>query len=267
MRNANRDYFITLNAKNSTVTAGNLSFYITDKNTSNIFCQLIFNESNNQLINSYAPTENAEDYIITLRIVKPNNEPKEIRFSILSAPNFVYYVDLTDDYKDIIGTYECECFIDSMINGRLERNTTNSFTYTVKESIMSELDGLLEDLPSYPLVDTLATKEYVDAAVAAGVGGGGASYDDSELRTLIAGKADTDHTHTEYLTAVPDEYITETELTAKNYATKSQIPTSLPANGGNANTVDNIHIWTGTQTQFDAITTKDTSTVYIVKEG
>lgn len=431
MRNANRDYFITLNAKNSTVTAGNLSFYITDKNTSNIFCQLIFNESNNQLINSYAPTENAEDYIITLRIVKPNNEPKEIRFSILSAPNFVYYVDLTDDYKDIIGTYECECFVDSMINGRLERSTTNSFTYTVTKSIMSELDGLLEDLPSYPLIDNLATRDYVDKAVANGVdltsfvtrtefndalanieflptigdgtdwhiftvddapelydektyllnkvriegatsnkdfyneivhiysgpytitgidtsisskmllmvtsnssmicipradgkfditennfvieqrmnealakkadkehthdnyvtntqlsnknyatisyvnsaisgiegGGGGASYDDSELRTLIAGKADTDHTHTEYLTAVPDEYITETELTAKNYATKSQIPTSLPANGGNANTVDNIHIWTGTQTQFDAITTKDTSTVYIVKEG
>lgn len=171
MRNANRDYFITLNAKNSTVTTGNLSFYITDKNTSNIFCQLIFNESNNQLINSYAPNENAEDYIITLRIVKPNNEPKEIRFSILSAPNFVYYVDLTDDYKDIIGTYECECFIDSTINGRLERNTTNSFTYTVKESIMSELDGLLEDLPSFPLIDNLATRDYVDKAVANGVGG------------------------------------------------------------------------------------------------
>ena len=169
MRNANRDYFITLNAKNSTVTAGNLSFYITDKNTSNIFCQLIFNESNNQLINSYAPNENAEDYIITLRIVKPNNEPKEIRFSILSAPNFVYYVDLTDDYKDIIGTYECECFIDSTINGRLERNTTNSFTYTVKESIMSELDGLLEDLPSFPLIDNLATRDYVDKAIANGV--------------------------------------------------------------------------------------------------
>lgn len=169
MRNANRDYFITLNAKNSTVTAGNLSFYITDKNTSNIFCQLIFNESNNQLINSYAPNENAEDYIITLRIVKPNNEPKEIRFSILSAPNFVYYVDLTDDYKDIIGTYECECFIDSTINGRLERNTTNSFTYTVKESIMSELDGLLEDLPSFPLIDNLATRDYVDKAITNGV--------------------------------------------------------------------------------------------------
>lgn len=253
MRNANRDYFITLNAKNSTVTAGNLSFYITDKNTSNIFCQLIFNESNNQLINSYAPNENAEDYIITLRIVKPNNEPKEIRFSILSAPNFVYYVDLTDDYKDIIGTYECECFIDSTINGRLERNTTNSFTYTVKESIMSELDGLLEDLPSYPLIDNLATRDYVDKAVAnLTVSGGGSSYDDTELRNLISGKADINHTHSEYLTAIPDEYITETELTAKSYATKQY--------------VDN-KIWTGTQTEFDAITTKDASTVYIVKEG
>lgn len=49
-----------------------------------------------------------------------------------------------------------------------------------------------------------------------------------------------------YLTAVPSEYVTESELSAKGYATTSQIPTSLPANGGNADTVDGYHIRTGT---------------------
>lgn len=45
-----------------------------------------------------------------------------------------------------------------------------------------------------------------------------------------------------YLTSVPSEYVTESELSAKKYATTSQIPSSLPANGGNADTVDGKHI-------------------------
>lgn len=45
-----------------------------------------------------------------------------------------------------------------------------------------------------------------------------------------------------YITSIPDEYVTEDELLAKGYATTSQIPTSLPANGGNADTVDGYHI-------------------------
>lgn len=47
-----------------------------------------------------------------------------------------------------------------------------------------------------------------------------------------------------YLTAVPSEYVTESELSAKGYVTTSQIPTKLPANGGNADTVDGYHIRT-----------------------
>lgn len=181
MRNTNRDYFITLNAKTGAVTApNNIRFCITDKNTSNIFCQLVFSESNNSIINSYAPNENAEDYTIILRIIKPNNEPKEIQFQILNAASFVYYVDLADDYKDYIGTYTCECFIESTINDRLERLTSNEFTYTVNRSIMSRLDGIIEGDPQYPLfeelvaqlkdiningLDTYATKTYVDGQI------------------------------------------------------------------------------------------------------
>lgn len=45
------------------------------------------------------------------------------------------------------------------------------------------------------------------------------------------------------------------------------VPTSLPANGGNADTIDNYHIWSGTQAQFDAVGAKDSNTIYLVKEG
>ena len=69
-----------------------------------------------------------------------------------------------------------------------------------------------------------------------------------------------------FITTIPSEYITESELTAKNYATTSQIPTSLPANGGNANTVGGYTIWVGTQSQYDAIATKSSTTIYLIKE-
>ena len=33
----------------------------------------------------------------------------------------------------------------------------------------------------------------------------------------------------------------------------------------NADTVDNYHIWSGTQSEYDAITTKDANTIYLIK--
>lgn len=44
------------------------------------------------------------------------------------------------------------------------------------------------------------------------------------------------------------------------------IPNSLPANGGNADTVNNFRLWKGTQAQYDAITTKDSNTIYMITE-
>ena len=113
-----------------------------------------------------------------------------------------------------------------------------------------------------------------------------------------------------FITSIPSEYVTETELEAKGYSTfsgsyndltnkptipsaythpnthpasmitglstvatsgsyndLSNKPTSLPANGGNAETVDGFHIWQGTQAQFNAITSKDANTIYLIKEG
>ena len=41
----------------------------------------------------------------------------------------------------------------------------------------------------------------------------------SSVQTQIDNKADVNHTHEQYLTAIPDEYITETELDGKGYLT------------------------------------------------
>ena len=156
MKNPNKDYIVDVNVKTSTVSASsNLKFAITDINTSNIFFRLVFNESSNSLVNSYAPQESAENYKLTLRIVKPSNQPIDIDATLLDQNSNFFIVDLPDNYKDVIGTYECELFIDTNINGRLERSTTNSFTYEVVKSIYNGLDRFLTDDNDYPIVDTL----------------------------------------------------------------------------------------------------------------
>ena len=50
MANINKDYIITVDVKKASVKYSSaMTFYITDKKTSNIFCQLVINESNNEL--------------------------------------------------------------------------------------------------------------------------------------------------------------------------------------------------------------------------
>ena len=53
-------------------------------------------------------------------------------------------------------------------------------------------------------------------------------------------------------------------ITLPNYPT---IPASLPANGGNADTVNHFHIWQGTQAEYDSISSKNANTIYLIKEG
>ena len=194
MKNINRDYIVTVNAKTSTLSANAMSFYITDILTSNIFFQLIFNESGNTLINSYAPNENTDNYRLTLRVVKPNNEPKELDVVLLDQGTNFFIADLTADFIDILGTYECELFIDTEVNGRAERSTTNSFTYVVKPSIFNNLDDIIEGDPDYPLVDSLATKEYVDQVVSGGIDLSGYPTTE-EMNAALSQKSDITHQH------------------------------------------------------------------------
>lgn len=179
MKNINRDYLVTVNVKTAEVTApSNMSFYITDINTCNIFFKLDFRGPNEDFIISYKdfiPKENAKDYRLTLRILKPDgmrvdNIPVELR----DPDTDFLYVDLKPEQLNILGTYTCELFIDSLVTGedengeeinlRDERSTTNSFTFTVIKSIFSDINEVIEADPDYPLIaDVYATKEYADS--------------------------------------------------------------------------------------------------------
>lgn len=176
MRNINKDYLIQIDVKAATVNVpGDMSFFITDVKTCNIFAQLVINESKSDLVKKYAPIEEAKNYKLTLRIIKPNGEPKDIEFTILNELDAFFYIDLTDEYKDHIGKYRCELFVDCLVNDELERMTTREFTYEILPSIYNDLDEVIEADPDYPLVDRIleqleavdlsnyATNESVDA--------------------------------------------------------------------------------------------------------
>lgn len=179
MANLNKENIITVDVKNATVKIeGSMSFYVTDIKTCNIYCQLTKNEAKSDLVTKYAPIQNAKDYSITLRLIKPNNEPKELEFSMLNETEAFFYVDLTDEYKDHAGTYKCELFVDcitktedkegNILKEELERITTSSFTYTVYKSIWSDLDGILNGGdPGQALIERLATIVYVDDSIKA----------------------------------------------------------------------------------------------------
>lgn len=179
--NLNKENLITVEVNKATVSVkeGSMNFYITDERTCNIYCQLTYNASTNTLIKNHMEVDNAEDFEITMRIIKPNNEPKkDLKFELLDKPSAMFYVSLTDEYKDLIGTYKCELFVDCYANGLRERITTSSFNYKINASIMNNLDNIIIKDPDYPLVDEIlkqletvdlnnyATKKYVEDAIA-----------------------------------------------------------------------------------------------------
>src|SRR5574344_83065 len=108
--NINRDYLIINDVKKSNVKLdnGSIFFYITDKNTQNIFVNLVINISNNELIQKYANIENAEDYTLTMNIVKPDNTYKIVEGKLHDKEKAIFEFNLNEDCCDEIGPYRCE---------------------------------------------------------------------------------------------------------------------------------------------------------------
>ena len=157
--NINRDYLIINDVKKSNVKLdnGSMFFYITDKNTQNIFVNLVINVSNNDLIQKYANIENAEDYTLTMNIVKPDNTYEIIQAELHDKANAIFEFDLPDYCCDKVGSYRCELLTKCYINDREEITTSNKITYKVKSSVLNDLDEITE-APKYPLVIQLFDK-------------------------------------------------------------------------------------------------------------
>ena len=144
MSNTNRDYAIVYDVKNSTLVLSRpLVFYITDKNTSNIFARLVTKTNIGDGVDQYTDIENASNYIVLMRTIKPNDEVINIK-ATQREPGSIFEFDLTEDFKDIPGTYICELMISTIVNGRQELITSDLFTYEVKRSILSKINQIIE---------------------------------------------------------------------------------------------------------------------------
>ena len=160
MANINRDFLIINDVKKSNVKLdnGSIFFYITDKNTQNIFVNLVIDISKNEKIQKFANVENAEDYTLTMNIVKPDNTYKVIEGKLHDKANAIFEFDLKSDCCDKVGTYYCELLTKCNINSREEITTSNKVTYKVKSSVLNNLDNVITEAPEYPLVVQLFDK-------------------------------------------------------------------------------------------------------------
>ena len=216
MKNINRDYLVKVDARTAKITPSpkDLKFFMTDVLTSNIFFLLEFkdyNESNiTDLINDKA-LQSADNYDLILRVVKPNNEPKTIKADQLHQGKNFFVADLTTDFVNMPGIYECELFIETQIEGkdgilRKERSTTDSFEYEVKESIFYDLDDIVDK--KYLSIEDIATVAYVNQLALGGVTLEGYATD-RDLDT----KADKGHIHNDYITQNQlDEALAEVDV-------------------------------------------------------
>ena len=265
MKNVNRDYLVTVDAKTAAIKPPrDMKFFITDILTCNIFFQLVSLDSNIR----YAPVEDINNYTLTLRVVKPNKETKEFtNIRLLNEDSNFLIADLTPDYTDYLGIYECELFIDAVVTTedgtqQQERSTTDSFTYEVIKSVFTAVDEVIEGDPDYPgILDSFATRDYVTNAI---------------KNMDLYGFATRDYVNqvvNDYIDL--SEYVTDKELEdalsnfsgpdvdidLSDYATKDYVDASI------ANAVYQDHtIWVGTQAEYDAIAIKDSNTVYFIEE-
>lgn len=215
VKNINRDYLLTVDVKSSSVSTQNLKFYITDNNTSNIFVQLMINMSTNDLIKNLVILENAANYNLELKIIKPNNEPKRVKGVLLDEANAIFLFDLENDNKDLIGNYTCELSVTCNVADRQEETTSDPFSYEVKKSITNDLDDIIASDEKYPILDDLLNR----------IESGGLDPSLYATKEELAGKANTIHTHTvsniDDMPAIPSK---TSELTNDSgYATETYV--------------------------------------------
>lgn len=154
--NLNRDYLIKINVKEATIDVPKMTFWNTDKKTSNMFVQLVINMSENELIKNYVTIENATDYKIKLNVIKPKtNQYRTFEAKLLNEEKALFEIDLTSEFTDQVGDYSFEFEVSSKVDSNDESITTSSSSYTVNGSILTNLNEETSSSPDLPILKQL----------------------------------------------------------------------------------------------------------------
>lgn len=154
--NLNRDYLIKINVKEATIDTPKMTFWNTDKKTSNMFVQLVINMSTNELISQYVTVQNATDYKITLNVIKPKTKQyKTIEATLLNEEKALFEIDLPDEFTDQVGDYSFEFEVSSKVDSNDESITTSNGIYKVNGSILTNLNEETSSSPDLPILKQL----------------------------------------------------------------------------------------------------------------
>lgn len=148
MINIDKDYLITVDLKNTKVKSDKtIFFYNTDLNICNIFIKLICSDKDKTI---------PEDLIVEFAVLKPEtDEFKPLDATLISKEDLLYQVDLTTDYFDIVGTYECEIRVSGTIENELKCFTSEEFDYVVKPNITAKLNKKIKQDKNLPILEKL----------------------------------------------------------------------------------------------------------------
>jgi hypothetical protein len=157
MINIDKDYLITVDLKNTKVKSDKtIFFYNTDLNICNIFIKLICTDEDKTI---------PDDLIVEFAVLKPEtDEFKPLDATLISKEDLLYQVDLTTDYFDIIGKYECEIRVSGTIENELKCFTSEEFDYVVKPNITAKLNKKIKNDKNLPILEKLIkdVKEITD---------------------------------------------------------------------------------------------------------
>ena len=160
------------------------------------------------------------------------------------------YTDEQPDYLDVNGArhlvQELKRYIQDIMNGKIDISqyaTKDELSSAVSSIDLSgyALKGEIPSLDGYakttdiPSVEGLATKSYVDESIANVATSGEIDLSNYVTKDTVYTKAQTDalipsvpskvsqlENDSNYLSSIPEEYVTETELNAKGYLTEHQ---------------------------------------------
>ena len=243
--NLNRDYLIKINVKEATIDVPKMTFWNTDKKTSNMFVQLVINMSTNELISNYVTVQNATDYKITLNVIKPKtNQYKTIEATLLNEEKALFEIDLPDEYKDQVGNYNFEFEVSSKVDGNDESITTSNGTYKVNGSILTNLNEETSSSPDLPILKQLI--EQVKSLQGGDLTGYQKKSDNSLETTSKEVVGAINEVNSQYKDIAKKTIVEGNKIyLAKNDGTKLDEGTDLPTSSGSS--------------EADGITIKDTN--------
>jgi hypothetical protein len=145
--NINRDFLIVLDVKSGEVDSPNIYYFNTDKNTSNLYVQMVLRETTVEV----TPIENAAEYSIKANILKPNMVAKEVEGTLVNPEKAIYEFKLPADCTDFSGNAKIE--FEVYTGDKIATSFTTKFK--VNGSILTEQNKYIEDSSDYPILKEL----------------------------------------------------------------------------------------------------------------